>query len=79
MSTHIRISTLDLRIIIAHIVAILAIGILSTRRVKVTGQVFLLAGRSLPWGIVGAAIEIRGSSTEEQTYDEHQRPTTGPD
>ena len=63
MPTHIRIPTLDLGIIIAYIVAILAIGILSTRKVKVTGQVFFLAGRSLPWGIVGAALFASNIST----------------
>lgn len=63
MSTHIRIPTLDLGIIIAYIVAILAIGILSTRKLKVTGQVFFLAGRSLPWGIVGAALFASNIST----------------
>jgi SSS family solute:Na+ symporter len=63
MSSHIRIPTLDLGIIIAYVVAILAVGILSTRRVKVTGQVFFLAGRSLPWGIVGAALFASNIST----------------
>src|SRR5882724_5132358 len=63
MSSHIRIPTLDLGIIITYIVAIRAIGILSTRRVKVTGQVFFLAGRSLPWGIVGAALFASNIST----------------
>src|SRR6266478_5039348 len=50
MSSHIRIPTLDL-------------GIIITRRVKVTGQVFFLAGRSLPWGIVGAALFASNIST----------------
>jgi SSS family solute:Na+ symporter len=63
MSSHIRIPTLDLGIIIAYVVAILAVGIFSTRRVKVTGQVFFLAGRSLPWGIVGAALFASNIST----------------
>jgi SSS family solute:Na+ symporter len=63
MAPHIRIPTLDLVIIIAYIVAILAIGILSTRKIKVTGQVFFLAGRSLPWGIVGAALFASNIST----------------
>jgi solute:Na+ symporter, SSS family len=63
MSTHLRIPTLDLAIIIAYVLAILTIGILSTRKVKVTGQVFFLAGRSLPWGIVGAALFASNIST----------------
>jgi len=63
MANHILIPPLDLGIIVAYIVAILAIGILSTRKVKVTGQVFFLAGRSLPWGIVGAALFASNIST----------------
>lgn len=63
MTHHIVIPPLDLVIIITYIVAILAIGILSTRKVKVTGQVFFLAGRSLPWGIVGAALFASNIST----------------
>src|ERR1044071_4465310 len=63
MTNHIVIPPLDLIIIVAYIVAILAVGILSTRKVKVTGQVFFLAGRSLPWGIVGAALFASNIST----------------
>ena len=43
--------------------AIMAAGVWSTRRMKVTGQVFFLAGRSLPWGIVGAALFASNIST----------------
>jgi SSS family solute:Na+ symporter len=63
MSTHIRIPILDLTIIVGYIFAILAVGILSTRKIRVTGQVFFLAGRSLPWGIVGAALFASNIST----------------
>ena len=63
MATHLRIPVLDLAIIVAYIVVILAIGILSTRRSKMTGQVFFLAGRSLPWGVVGAALFASNIST----------------
>lgn len=63
MKNNIVIPPLDLFIIVAYIVAILATGILSTRKVKVTGQVFFLAGRSLPWGIVGAALFASNIST----------------
>ena len=63
MATHLRIPVLDLGIIVAYIVVILAIGILSTRKSKVTGQVFFLAGRSLPWGVVGAALFASNIST----------------
>jgi len=63
MTNHIVIPPLDLVIIVAYIVAILATGILSTRKVKVTGQIFFLAGRSLPWSIVGAALFASNIST----------------
>src|ERR1700719_5053607 len=63
MSSHIRIPTLDLGIIIAYVVAILAVGIFSTRNQKMTGQIFFLAGRSLPWGIVGASLFASNVST----------------
>ena len=58
-----RIPILDLAIIVGYIIAILSIGILSTRKQTVTGQVFFLAGRSLPWGIVGAALFASNIST----------------
>jgi solute:Na+ symporter, SSS family len=58
-----RIPILDLAIIVGYIITILCIGILSTRRQAVTGQVFFLAGRSLPWGIVGAALFASNIST----------------
>jgi SSS family solute:Na+ symporter len=58
-----RIPILDLTIIVAYIIAILIIGILSTRKQRVTGQVFFLAGRSLSWPIVGAALFASNIST----------------
>src|SRR6202034_1576597 len=47
----------------AYILAILTIGVLSTRRVKITGKVFFLAGRSLGWSVVGAALFASNIST----------------
>src|ERR1700730_7630389 len=61
--TQIRIPILDLCIIVAYILAILFVGIFSSRKSKVTGQVYFLAGRSLPWGIVGAALFASNIST----------------
>jgi SSS family solute:Na+ symporter len=58
-----RISIVDLTIIVGYIITILFIGVLSTRKQAVTGQVFFLAGRSLPWGIVGAALFASNIST----------------
>src|SRR5882724_4967256 len=54
---------LDLGIIIGYILAILLLGVFSSRRTKVTGQIFFLAGRSLPWGVVGAALFASNIST----------------
>ena len=63
MTTQLRIPILDLCIIVAYILAILSVGVFSSRRTKVTGQVFFLAGRSLPWGMVGAALFASNIST----------------
>src|SRR4030042_3347733 len=54
---------LDLVIIIAYLIGILAVGILSVRRLKLTSQAYFLAGRSLPWGMVGAALFASHIST----------------
>lgn len=61
--TELRIPILDLCIIIAYIFAILLVGVLSSRKSKVTGQIYFLAGRSLPWGVVGAALFASNIST----------------
>ena len=58
-----RIATLDLAIITAYLFGILVIGVWSTRRRKMTGQVFFLAGRSLPWWMVGTALFASNIST----------------
>ena len=63
MTTHLRIPVLDVCIIVLYILAILFVGIFSARKTKVTGQVFFLAGRSLPWGVVGAALFASNIST----------------
>jgi len=63
MSSQPGIPAFDLAIIVAYMLAIMTIGVWSTRRMKVTGQVFFLAGRSLPWGIVGAALFASNIST----------------
>jgi SSS family solute:Na+ symporter len=54
---------LDLVIIVAYLIGILAVGILSVRRLKLTSQAYFLAGRSLPWGMVGAALFASNIST----------------
>ncbi len=63
MTTHLRIPVLDVCIIVLYILVILFVGIFSARKTKVTGQVFFLAGRSLPWGVVGAALFASNIST----------------
>jgi SSS family solute:Na+ symporter len=58
-----RIPILDLCIIVVYIIAILLIGVFAANRSRVTGQIFFLAGRSLPWGVVGAALFASNIST----------------
>ncbi len=57
------IPVLDLVIIIAYLVGILFVGIFSVRRMKLTSQGYFLAGRSLKWGMVGAALFASNIST----------------
>jgi SSS family solute:Na+ symporter len=49
------IGSIDLIIILAYIIGILAIGLLSVRKKKMTSINYFLAGRSSKWPIVGAA------------------------
>lgn len=58
-----EIPLLDLIIIIVYLVGILVIGILSTRRQKLTSDHYFLAGRKLNWGFVGAALFASNIST----------------
>ena len=53
----------DLAVIIAYLLGIMAIGILSVRKMKLTGDVYFLAGRSLGWPVVGAALFASNIST----------------
>ena len=54
---------LDLFIIIFYLAAILALGILSTRKTKMNSVNYFLAGRSLNWVIIGAALFASNIST----------------
>ncbi len=58
-----NIPTLDLIIILAYLVIIILIGILSVRRKKVSSEGFFLAGRSLNWAMIGAALFAANIST----------------
>jgi SSS family solute:Na+ symporter len=53
----------DLVVIVVYLVGVTAAGLLSVRRRKLTGEVYFLAGRALPWGIVGAALFSSNIST----------------
>jgi SSS family solute:Na+ symporter len=53
----------DLAIIVLYMGGILTIGLLSVRRIQITGTVFFLAGRSLSWPLVGAALFASNIST----------------
>jgi Na+/proline symporter len=59
----VKIDTWDLIIIIFYMAGILAVGLLSVRRMKLTGDVYFLAGRALGWPVVGAALFASNIST----------------
>lgn len=57
------IAALDLSIIVFYILGILAIGIWTTRSQKLTSSTYFLAGRSLGWPLIGAALFASNIST----------------
>jgi uncharacterized sodium:solute symporter family permease YidK len=59
----VNISSFDMVIIVAYMVGIMLIGILSVRRQTLTGEVYFLAGRSLKWPVIGAALFASNIST----------------
>jgi SSS family solute:Na+ symporter len=52
----VNIPFIDLAIIAVYLIGITAIGLFSVRRTKMTGDAYFLAGRSLAWPVVGAAL-----------------------
>ena len=58
-----RIPPIDLFIIVAYLLGILAVGVLSVRRQRMTGEAYFLAGRSLGWIMIGAALFASNIST----------------
>lgn len=54
---------IDLLVIVLYLAGILAVGLIAVRRVKLTGDVYFLAGRSLRWPVVGAALFASNIST----------------
>lgn len=59
----ISIPTIDLIIILSYLCIIIGIGILTARRKKVSSEGFFLAGRSLNWAMIGAALFAANIST----------------
>ncbi len=59
----ITISKIDFIIILVYLMGILLIGILSVRKKKMSSNGFYLAGRSLNWGMIGAALFAANIST----------------
>ena len=57
------IPTLDLVIIVTYLVGIVVVGLLSVRKLRLTGNTYFLAGRSLRWPMVGAALFASNIST----------------
>ena len=56
-------TTVDLVIVVAYLVGIMTIGILAGYRKHTSSQQFFLAGRSLKWPMIGAALFIANIST----------------
>ena len=56
-------TNLDIIIVIAYMVGILAIGILAGYRKNTSSEEFFLAGKSLRWPIIGAALFTANIST----------------
>lgn len=54
---------LDMCVIAAYFVSIMALGLMSVRKLKMTGETYFLAGRSLKWPVVGAALFASNIST----------------
>jgi SSS family solute:Na+ symporter len=63
MNPTLAIPPLDIAIILLYLGGILTVGLMSVRRIRVTGNVFFLAGRSLSWPFVGAALFASNIST----------------
>ncbi len=63
MVLKIGIPVLDLVIIISYLIGILLIGVLVVRKLKMTSSAYFLAGRSLNWALIGAALFASNIST----------------
>ena len=63
LAAAIDIPTVDLIVIVVYLVGIVALGIWTSHARNVTSQQYFLAGRSLRWGMVGAALFATNIST----------------
>ena len=63
MTPNIRIPMIDLVIIVVYMISMLLLGLLATRRQKLTSSEYFLAGRNLKWPIAGAALFSANIST----------------
>uniref|UniRef100_UPI004048FBCC sodium:solute symporter n=1 Tax=Candidatus Saccharicenans sp. TaxID=2819258 RepID=UPI004048FBCC len=54
---------LDMVVIAIYIASVLVLGLLSVRKIKLSSQQYFLAGKSLPWFMVGAALFSANIST----------------
>jgi len=59
----IKLPIVDLIIIIAYLIGIVIIGLLSTRKFKLSSEEYFLAGKALKWPAVGAALFAANIST----------------
>ena len=63
MLASINIATIDLVIIVTYMLVITTLGVWLTRRKRMTGEIYFLAGRSLRWPVIGAALFASNIST----------------
>ncbi len=63
MGIKLQIPVLDLVIIVTYLIAMVAIGLWSTRKQKQTSDNYFLADRGLKWGMIGAALFAANIST----------------
>ncbi len=63
MFDNIRISALDLSIILGYLAVILIVGVIVVRKQKMSGSNYFLAGRSLNWLVIGCALFASNIST----------------
>ena len=57
------IQLLDLFVIIGYLLGIVLIGLLSVRQKNRTNEGYFLAGKSLPWAVIGASLFASNIST----------------